>query len=249
MSTASALLLYQLHLLARIGRLRRDWLLTRDAETLHDLRVAMRNWRALLPLLGNAECRTRWRTAAQQSNAMRDLDVQLALLQKHRAGQASLTRHRQAMAEASERLRVALSTAALDTLLLDSTRWLACSRPVSAGRLAQHRRTLHTRLLRALGSLAPDSPPALWHALRLAIKRLRYLNEAASSATQSAAPPYQAALKAAQGTLGELHDVDALLLQAGLPAPLRAALSASRAPLLIRAWQDVVTLQKLLPGA
>ena len=207
-----------------------------DIDAVHDARVASRRLRSGLALLEEATGRKkfrRWRrqirNVTQALGELRDTDVQL-LLVNHRLeqpevaenGQAGLTwvqqrlqrkrkqEYRQvrkdigrlrrketleAMAEAWQKWQEGENTgSAMDPVVRDQ------ARPLVLAHLAE------TELLN--DPLPPAEQTEELHALRLALKRLRYTLEFVAPAFAGQLDGYVTTLKGLQEILGDLHDAD-----------------------------------------
>ncbi|MDK2125219.1 CHAD domain-containing protein [Parachitinimonas caeni] len=238
-----------------------------DAEALHDFRVALRRTRSLLrPLLDIESKAQRLKRAgrplwqyARQTNPLRDGEVQATLIATlppelwgaaQQAWQADrqqrLDQQRHELIEALCRPRLLKQ---LDQLRRAGKRVLGelgRRELMDAGRLDLH--ILRRRLLRMLADGAEH--PEHWHAIRLDAKRLRYLLEGFGYLEGTDWASELAACKAAQDSLGELHDVDVLIVDlnaAGLLNPaLDEALGAERQNRLALAKVDLQTLAAIL---
>ncbi|WP_051279781.1 CHAD domain-containing protein [Chitinilyticum aquatile] len=203
-------------LLASISRQHHRLLGTHDSDSLHDLRIALRSLRALLPLQGKkprwTALRERWHRAAASTNHPRDLDVQCELLARLLPGHPLVARLGEAAMQAQAQLQADLASPEWEDLLQDSNRLFARSGAISQAQLLARQKKLRRRLGIHLAAIRPDSPAAQWHALRLDIKRLRYLLDAGSTALPDDDLALLQPLKRAQSRLGDLHDLDNLLL-------------------------------------
>ncbi|QLG89558.1 CHAD domain-containing protein [Chitinibacter bivalviorum] len=194
---------------------------TRDPETLHDFRVALRGLRTLLPLLLsksdllNAAIKAGWRELAQLSGPARDAEVMLAALpSQHPAARRLRAQKRMAYQQLIRRLQ--------------QVHWpvLHAATVVQLERQLRSRAVLHARIKRRTQRLthqvrqlmvAPATPQQ-WHQLRIAIKRLRYLIEYTQHWQPRALLAIFLPLKQAQSVLGEMHDLD-VRCAAGLVLP------------------------------
>lgn len=192
-----------------------------DIEALHELRVILRRLRMLLRPLGRsgpAEVLLAAATALfSQTDALRDDEVLLAELlchgeemavQARRGAQQALRRELAASAELAELLAAWPRAGAVPLV------------PTSARRRHRHRlkrqlRAGTRKARRAACRLLRQEDPDL-HAVRLAIKRLRYR----LLARKRTPPHLLALLERAQEVLGEWHDHEVWLLRAQKEADL-----------------------------
>lgn len=212
--------------LSSIAAARRRTLENTDPEGLHDLRVAIRGLRAILPLLGkkqrNLDLRTRWRTFAQATGPSRDLEVLLALLTHFPdAPVAVCARLTAEEFEARNALCRILASTELPLLLQLSRKTLntllAHQSPQVIRQRAQRRadtlvKSIHQQIL----NLGENTDAQDWHTLRLTIKRLRYLIEHGGNWLPKHWSGMHPILKQSQTALGELHDMDMLVEHTGL---------------------------------
>jgi inorganic triphosphatase YgiF len=219
-----------------------------DAEALHQARVALRRLRVALGLFAPvlpapfvAHWRNAWRALARQLGPLRERDV---LAQALRAAPLDATDpalarvlQRQARGHAAARraLAAALREPATPALLVDFVRAVLAlpAHPESRlDRVARRWWRARRRRLRAALEGAHAGTPAARHALRLAIKKLRYglelLDGALPDRLATRATAAHAALVRAQTVLGRLQDADSArrLLGTPLPAPLERVLAA-----------------------
>jgi CHAD domain-containing protein len=200
-----------------------------QVEAVHDLRVAMRRLRAALGLCGPA-LDGEEREAKQLQDALGDVrDAQLqiswlgeALLSatelpggraRRRDALAALIEHRQDdLRRAEKRLLEALRRwreteprllGALETL---DRKGKLGGRRVRA-RVRRRLKTLRKRMRDAEGALRAD----VAHALRIAVKKLRYDAELVRPALQQQADAVLEAVEPLQELLGNLHDADVRL--------------------------------------
>ncbi|RPJ43722.1 MAG: CHAD domain-containing protein, partial [Candidatus Latescibacterota bacterium] len=237
-----------------------------DPEHLHDMRVATRRMRAALrlfeaalPLQEALRLRRELRTVGRLLGRVRDLDVQMALIEERKAelvtvgpeAVAPLLRLLQARREQARRKllrfldsrRFARLQASLSRRLRGgpSARRPAALLPIRAAGPILIRRA-HRRLLRVARGIEPSSPPAAYHQMRIRAKRLRYALEFLEPAYGPPARMLIDALTAVQDILGRHQDdqVSMALLrelaeQTTLPGPARLAtgemaqMSAARA--------------------
>jgi putative phosphoesterase len=227
----------------------------RDAEALHDLRVATRRLRAALGLLEDAgvpEARGWRRDLRRVTRALgdaRDLDVRIDFLRRFLArarGPAGAglrplldaLRRRRASAQraVAAALRRLVVRGTLDDLVRRAGPWSEAS---ADGKAAAARRLAGRALLDRLAAVRNLGPfvfrpeaAARHHRLRIAAKRLRYVMEALRPLFGPPLEERLAEVKALQEILGSLHDCDvwieALPASRGAPAGL-AALRRDRA--------------------
>lgn len=240
-----------LQLLVHIGQQRRLLLRAHHPDCLHDLRISLRSIRALLPLLAAPACSTlrqRWRSLAAASNPARDLEVQSALLAQLLPAHPLTNQLDLAAEQARNDLQNILSGPTLDRLLLDTSRAVVRCQRLRHKQLRKRQQVLLQRLRTRLASIAPDSLPAQWHALRLDIKRLRYLLEA-SGVLPAHKPAIVFSLKKMQSALGDLHDLDNLAQLDGFSRQDQVQLAAARARALQHALMELPALTATLAQA
>lgn len=224
------------HVLANVpGALAGD-----DPEYLHQLRVGTRRVRAALRVFrttlhrGDRRALTRLlRSLAKASGPARDWDVNLGRLPLSMRAQAGQRRR-----AAHARLRRALAGLRLDRQPRARAR-PAVSLPVFAGSMLDE---LH-RKARRRGADIDWKSAAQRHALRIRLRRLRYACEFLAGAFPKAdGRPLVQCLKALQGLLGELNDLEVLrglLRELGAKPPRRAHAIRERALIarLPAAWR------------
>ncbi|GAC1541740.1 MAG: hypothetical protein NVS2B9_08770 [Myxococcales bacterium] len=216
---------------ARLADARRFTLLVRrdrEVEAVHDLRVSLRRLRAVLQLGGPA-LRKAEREAKRLQDALgevRDLQLHVGWLSAG-AGRSRGGKRRAdpkgAIAELLvERLK---RLEAREGKIEDALRRWADEEPALLGALAGLAskgklggRRQRARLRRRLGEMQErmhaaraSLEPGIAHALRIAVKKLRYEAELAAPALPVAAAAVLEALVPLQETLGELHDSDVRL--------------------------------------
>jgi CHAD domain-containing protein len=226
-----------------------------DVGAIHGVRVASRRLRELLPLLELPRDATRGlarrlRKVTKQLGIVRELDVQTELIKELReskqASEAALqqlgTMIAQARVTASERLSEKLPVAKLERLARKLGRF---AKDVESDDPKSRRKTARNPTPRSLWVLdarvarrasvvrtkveasgAVYAPEQL-HAVRLAVKKLRYAAELVAEVTDRRVATDIAALKTAQDLLGRLHDIETLLVRA------REAQPSARLPHLI----------------
>lgn len=211
--------------LGEIAASRRRTLDGRDPEGLHDLRVALRALRVVLPLLGKQldPLRREWQILAQATGPCRDLEVLLVLIatlpdipasirdnliqQEHQSRTALLRQ----LAAPDLPLLIQRSRIELNTALHQLT-------PNQLSRRAEKRaRLLDSAIKQQISTLAMNSPPQAWHLLRLKVKRLRYLLEHCGNWLPQTWQKKYLPLKCSQTALGELHDIDLLISLTACP--------------------------------
>lgn len=206
----------------------------RDAEALHQCRVALRRLRigaAIFSHIVDADetalLMTQWKAVADTLGHGRSLDVVIARVAEHRPmdpqyvhpASAALIRLREA---AYDEISGLMGGASFQHLLFDTALWiernanrratrLAGGRdklPAFASSLVRRQRLLLKAPLRRMGSLGPKAR----HRLRIKVKRLRYTTEFFSSVlrTRGTAKRLRAFLmlqEALQDQLGDLNDL------------------------------------------
>lgn len=198
-----------------------------DATSLHRARVATRRLRAALPLVGSSGKADKLVRAVQRLTRalgpIRELDVSLAILAELEArGEApapAIDRLRASILEEREQLQAALRDRLtgfnFDKLRKraialarkgDVTRKAHQSKApaVARQRAARRARRLAAAMENAAGLYLPDR----LHEVRIAVKKLRYTLELASSAGNAAR---LRTLKKAQDLLGRMHDLEMLI--------------------------------------
>ncbi|MDR3413030.1 MAG: CHAD domain-containing protein [Formivibrio sp.] len=211
--------------LGEIAAARRRTLEGCDPESLHDLRVAMRALRVVLPLLGKQlePLRQEWAMLARITGPSRDLEVLLALIDTLPRIPATI-RDRLSQQENEARL-ILLKQLASPQLpqLIQCTR-IELNAAIHDLTLSQLRKRtekralhLHSVITQQISVLVTDSPPQAWHSLRLEVKRLRYLIEHCGDWLPSPWMSIHPPLKRCQTALGELHDIDLLISLIGYP--------------------------------
>jgi len=220
-----------------------------DAEALHDFRVALRRLRSLLrgfrPELERAISKKllrRLRDVTQSTNTTRDAEVQLLWINEHRAelGKrpgpgvpwllARLEERRdrgyaKARADAAQqfrrvdrRLRRPLNSAILDPRPGEQSLALAAAHLI---------RELVTELEQEVAAARSPRDDDAIHSARIAGKRLRYLLEPLSAEAEQLGPVIKQ-LRGLQDLLGELHDLQVLVVDLGDAVAEAAAERARR---------------------
>ena len=215
-----------------------------NVEAVHRTRVASRRLRELIPLLAlDADVARRLnrdlRKVTTQLGAVRELDVLMLLIEElgdsHQYSATALrtlrTTAAQARVSARQRLSAKLPTAKLkrlgrrlervskslhgDDLTVERNRASGSgSRHVwfwaLEARLAQRAARVRAAIERAGAVYVPEH----LHRVRIAVKKLRYAAELSAGATHKRIATDIAALRAAQDSLGRLHDLEVLLSRA-----------------------------------
>ncbi|MEW6321389.1 MAG: CHAD domain-containing protein [Acidobacteriota bacterium] len=200
-----------------------------DVESVHQARVASRRLREALPVVGAAadtavlgRARRHVRRVTQALGPVREIDVALGHLDEYvsrglapataaaKVGEV-LQRERQARRRA---MLAAITPGALQKLSRDleamqPAREPGASRPrdEAARRVQRRARRLADAIDRAGSLYLPDR----LHAVRVAVKKLRYALEIRREITRSRASSHIKRLKAMQDALGRMHDLDVLI--------------------------------------
>src|SRR5262249_11711332 len=206
-----------------------------DVRALHRMRIASRRLRELLPILQldhntTRKLSRRLRRVTSRLGGVRELDVLgLLLTQLHESGQyrhGALTRVANAVAherdEARSRLSSKLPTADLRRLIgklekaadeLASTRRKASRRDEAAWHWAMEARIARRaeRFNDARREAGAVYLPERLHAVRIALKKLRYAVELSVEAAGERDNDELRTLKRAQDQLGHLHDFQVLI--------------------------------------
>src|SRR5215831_11404646 len=201
-----------------------------DVRALHRTRVASRRLREILPVLEldpdlARRLGRRLRKVTERLGVVRELDVLTLLIEElHDSGKydsATLARLATAIAEARARARDRLFTKLptgelrrIATKLGKVARELREERKPLRGwqwaveaRLTHRAMTLKHALIEAGALYLPER----LHAVRIAVKKLRYALEVAVDATGVAAAGDLQTLKRGQESLGRLHDLQILI--------------------------------------
>jgi CHAD domain-containing protein len=210
-----------------------------SVEAVHHTRVASRRLRELLPLLqldaeSTRKLSRRLKRVTNALGVMRELDVMALLIEElqanHRYAPAALRRIQSEILPAREAARVRLAS----RLPTEKLERIASQLERAAHQVALHdamnrliRPTgpahgwmwaLDARLVRRAAAVraAIESAGALYsseplHAVRVAIKKLRYAAELATELGQPRMTADVAILKTGQDILGRLHDLEVLL--------------------------------------
>ena len=235
-------------LLARLPGIRHG-----ESESIHQGRVAMRRLREVLPLLWLShpdeanEWRKRARKVRQRLGRVRELDViraQLEVLEERVPLIITTIAHARATLRAQQerrrrRLIKALEKVTVGHLCMVSgrdARLLARLRPYATAkaarrvlrlRIGEHTQAVSAAVERSAGLYFPNR----LHAVRVAVKKLRYSVEVAEAIALWRPPRLLQDLRAIQTRLGALHDEQVLLdaldeLAADAPSHDTAALKA-----------------------
>jgi CHAD domain-containing protein len=197
-----------------------------DVRDVHQARVASRRLRELLPVfasgLPGAKARSARRMLRRVTRALggvREIDVSLVSLADVRdpavsrataeAVQASLRHEREA-----RRHEMLARLGRIDTLKLKVRleRIAACvdgpeREPIWRSRLSRRLTTRASALEDAIAHAGPVYAAEPLHAVRIAVKKLRYTLELADESGAGPARAMVRTLKAAQDTLGHIHDL------------------------------------------
>ena len=198
-----------------------------DATSLHQARVATRRLRAALPILGSgAKAGKLTRSVRRLTRALgplRELDVELLILDELEKSaevpQSGIDCLRASIVEERERLQADVQER-IDDFDVDKLRKRALAaarkqagdkRPrdasEAAGRAARRARRLSAAIDDAAGVYLPDR----LHAVRIAVKKLRYTVELMPRAGSSRTASRIRTLKNAQDLLGRMHDLEMLI--------------------------------------
>jgi CHAD domain-containing protein len=211
----------------------------RDADVVHDMRVATRRLRAAIGMFGRGD---RLEEAAAEVKGLgralghvRDLDVQLEWLEHtlaepdrpadERTGIAHLAEDRRGrLDEPTRGLEQAVIRFASDVVpRLEKAFARVTGGGTMGGKRMRGRITRRLRVIEEAGQAVLDSPdPHTAHQLRIKVKKLRYEAELLDYVLHDATAPLLAALQPLQELLGDLHDTDerqALLERFLLGAP------------------------------
>lgn len=231
-----------------------------EPRAVHRARVASRRLREALALLGGPRPTRAWRrvcrdvrTVTRALGPLREADVAAALLEEDPAlavvasdeDRATLARHRQRRAAAARRQ---LRPGARRRLVARLRRLEVPDATLPWALLAGIRvRRRAARVRRALRRAGTRPSTTALHAVRIAVKQLRYATELAADLDGHARTDAVATLTTVQDLLGHLHDVEVLAALvradvrrgAGTPSPLAAALTDT-VTACRRAWRPQV---------
>ncbi|HEY3160433.1 MAG TPA: CHAD domain-containing protein [Vicinamibacterales bacterium] len=198
-----------------------------DATSLHQARVATRRLRAALPILGSgAKAGKLTRAVRRLTRALgplREIDVELLILDELEKSaevpQAAIDCLRRSIVEERGHLQADVRER-IDDFDLDKLRKRALAvarkqagdtRPRdandAAGRAARRARRLAAAIDDAAGVYLPDR----LHAVRIAVKKLRYTVELMPRAGSSRTASRIRTLRNAQDLLGRMHDLEMLI--------------------------------------
>jgi CHAD domain-containing protein len=226
-----------------------------DSEAVHDMRVAARRVRAAWRVFGSAYERpvvrrhvAELRMLGDRLGAVRDVDVQLAILAAHRERRSK--RERAALlplveawtADRRERhasLIAHLSSPWFGVLVSDHEAFIASDNQVVRGTGAHRRATVRTRtpavswdayeVVWGFEAALADADAATLHDLRIATKWLRYTLEFVREPIEPAATELIRRAVVLQDHLGDIHDLHAAAaLARGLGASMLDLRPATR---------------------
>ena len=230
-----------------------------DVRALHQARVTSRRMRELLPMLqlDRAQARKvgrRLRKVTARLGAVRELDVLLMLIDElhvsGRKGSGGLGRVGVRVSKDRDRARKRL---AAELPVADLTRLSRkLSRIADSLDEAEHtsskttarswRWAIDARVAKRAGSVSSAIAeagalylPDRLHAVRIAVKKLRYALELAAEASRSRSSADLRVLTRSQELLGRMHDVQTLIDQV-------RQTQASLAPPSVTVWRDLDTL-------
>jgi CHAD domain-containing protein len=240
-----------------------------DVNALHRTRVASRRLRELLPILQLDQAAAdklgrRLRRVTDRLGTVRELDVLLMLIdelhESRRHDRIALKRVRDQVAKEQGRAREKLLARKLPSSELERiARKLERSvevlmqaddvKPASPSRIRGWRWALDARIARRAESLrqAIDEAGAVYlpdrlHAVRIAVKKLRYALEIAAEAAGQRTTEDLRVLERAQRLLGRLHDLQVLMDRV-------RQVQASLAPPNIAAWRELDAVTTLLENS
>lgn len=231
------------HLLVlRLGDVRRYEEAVRrhvEEDPVHDMRVATRRLRAALRTFGLREYGQQVKPLQDALGQVRDVHVQqawLEALERELSGTPPLEPLRQALArplpERTQALYAALNTWTRDTYprLVATATELELPGRLGSGETQVALRKQLKRLEPQVEQVAAEPRPEPAHALRIAMKKLRYQVELFSPAFPQACEEVLEALVPLQELLGALHDTDVRLAWlSGLAAEEAAVQQAAQA--------------------
>lgn len=226
-----------------------------DVDAVHQVRVASRRLRELLPLLGleagvARKLGRRLRKVTRELGGVRELDVLLLTLESLRgtAGHDERAIDRIAAAvradraSAGERLAAALSPDELARLarrLEREGKGLERAASRSAESARAWRWIMDARIARRARAVVDGINdagavylPERLHVVRIAVKKLRYGVELRDESAGARRSPEQISLRQAQELLGRLHDLQVLLDRV-------RQVQASLVPLDLTAWRQL----------
>jgi CHAD domain-containing protein len=203
-----------------------------DIDAIHDARVVTRELRELLPIMDlgdsqSADAMARIRKAGRVMGEVRELDVLHSLLDDL-DGRATFAAQalahmrqdaRRARDTARRRMVKELEPLELDRIerqLLHRSKWPRLSnalpfRPRWRGRLRARVGRRAAALADALQRISGVYMPNRSHAARVAVKKLRYGVKIAGETAVWQVPEVEKALRRAQATLGDIHDLQVLV--------------------------------------
>ncbi len=222
----------------------------KDAEAVHDARVASRRMRSALyffapwlPKQPTTRVRKRVRTAASILGAVRDLDVSLIFVRTWAptlapAAEKPLVQHLRGQRQAARASLLAFyeqdGYARLRQALAEFAAANLSATPPLAQVLPGLIRQAGAEVALYFDTLQPAPPVEHLHALRISVKYYRYLLEFTRKRASLAIDPLVQGLTAMQDLLGDLHDADVgcHLAYSLLRQPDLAFTAAQRAALL-----------------
>ncbi|AUZ45540.1 CHAD domain-containing protein [Pseudomonas orientalis] len=221
-----------------------------DGEALHDLRTTVRRLRSLLRPLrglpGVEQLESAARTVGQLTTPLRDREVLAAYLHQHGHHEAAERRLR-LQPEAYRQVAQSPELAHLLQILDAFPRFIRASQHQKL--LKDLRSRIQKRLAKQWKTLEHElkDPEHDRHRLRLLIKRVRYAAEAYPELDKLPVRA-MAALKKAQGVLGDWHDCWQWLLQAEHQADLQPCIATWRAAMVKAEARADRVLAKLSAG-
>ncbi|MBX7235465.1 MAG: CHAD domain-containing protein [Caldilineales bacterium] len=193
-----------------------------DVEAVHDARVAARRMRSALsafepwlPQKIDDELRRQLRGLGRTLGPVRDLDVSLIYVHRHAeevapAAEAPLRRHLEKERDQARKTMLAYYKGKdykrLQTTLHQFARRKLRSKVRLGHILPELMRTAIAEIRLYEGTLQADTPDEHFHALRIAIKRLRYLLEFTRYVTDPDSAPLIDFVISLQDQLGDAHD-------------------------------------------
>lgn len=201
-----------------------------DVDAVHDARVVTRRLREILPVVSVSDAKAsetieRVRRAGRAMGKVRELDVLQTLLADLEGRATFAARALEVMrgevrdAQATARRRMVkelerLKLDALDSQLRHHSTWASFQIARSGERWARRLRTRVGERASALGEALKGVTgvymPNRSHAARVAVKKLRYAVEIAGETGLWRSPDTIRALRRAQASLGDIHDLQVL---------------------------------------
>jgi CHAD domain-containing protein len=193
-----------------------------DVEAVHDARVAARRMRSALsafepwlPQRIDDELRRQLRGLGRTLGPVRDLDVSLIYVHRHAqavapAAEAPLRRHLEKERDRARKTMLAYYKGKdykrLQATLHEFARMKLRSKVRLGHILPELMRTAIAEIRLYEATLQADTPDEHFHALRIVIKRLRYLLEFTRYVTEPASTPLIDFVTSLQDHLGDAHD-------------------------------------------